>query len=165
MHRLPGRSEQQNSPPRTLCCPEPLICCTLLRPHRQERTDRGKGKRRRRSNKTRNCSASNRVTRFVGTAVKGTDDKGPLSDLTIALSAGVSLATQRVIDGGTALKQIRASAIDVPEKVPSPLPNLLLVGHLLPMLPMLATALQRLGNVLRSPRLLKNNRTLFLVFL
>ena len=43
------------------------------RPHRQERTDRGKGKRRRRSDKTRNCSASNRVTRFVGIAVKSTD--------------------------------------------------------------------------------------------
>ena len=33
---------------------------------------------RRRSNKTRNCSASSRVTRFVGIAVKGTDDIGPL---------------------------------------------------------------------------------------
>ena len=60
------------------------------RPHRQERTDRGKGKRRRWSNKTRNCSASIRLTRFVGMAVKGTDDNGPLCDLTIALSAGVS---------------------------------------------------------------------------
>ena len=58
--------------------------------HRQERTDKGKGKRRRRSNKTRNCSGSNRVTRFVGIAVKGTDDNGPLCDLIIALSAGVS---------------------------------------------------------------------------
>ena len=60
------------------------------RPHRQDRTDRGKGNRKRRSDKTRNCSASIRLTKFVGMAVKSTDDNGPLCDLTIALSAGVS---------------------------------------------------------------------------
>ena len=91
--------------------------------------------------------------------MKGTDDNGPLCDLTIALSAGVTVATQRVLDGGTALKLIRASAIHVP---PSPLPNLLLVGPLLPMLPMLATALQRLGDVLRNPGLRTDNQTLYL---
>ena len=71
-------------------------------------------------------------------AVKGTDDNEPLS-------TGVTCTTQRVLDGGTALKLLSTC-----QNVPSPLPNLLLVGPFLPMLPMLATALQRLGDVLQS---------------
>ena len=47
-------------------------------PHKQVRTDKGKGNRRRRSNNTRNGSASILDTRCSGIAVKGTDDKGPL---------------------------------------------------------------------------------------
>ena len=79
--------------------PRTFICCTLLgggqgrqedsHTGRSEQTG-GKGKRRRRSNKTRNCSASIRLTRFVGMGVKGTHDNGPRCDLTITLSAGVS---------------------------------------------------------------------------
>ena len=139
---FPVNPAPQHSPLRTLSSPEPLFYCTLLgaKRHREdghtdrnEEIDSGRGKTRLGTV----CSASTRHTQFVGMAVKRTDDNEPLS-------TGVTCTTQRVLDGGSALK------LPSSQKVPSPLPNLLLVGPFLPMLPMLATALQRLGDVLQS---------------
>ena len=61
------------------------------RPHGQERTKRSSGRRRRWSNRTGNGSGSTLVTRFTGIAVNGTDERGPLCDLTIARSGRESL--------------------------------------------------------------------------
>ena len=49
------------------------------RPHKQMHTVRGKGRRRRRSNNTRNGSESNVDTRWIGVAVKGTELNGHLA--------------------------------------------------------------------------------------
>ena len=46
----------------------------------------GRGKRRRRSNKTLNKCGSKRVSKFLETVEKGTPAKGPLCDLSYALS-------------------------------------------------------------------------------
>ena len=97
--RPPEISERWHSLLRNPSCPEALLCCTLRggakassgRPHRQVHTVKGKGRRKRRSNNTRNGSKSNLDTRWMGIAVKGTELNGPLCDLTCSCTASEAI--------------------------------------------------------------------------
>ena len=73
---------------------------------------------------SRNCWPSVRLVRFIGIAVKGTDDNGPLCDLTIGSVRWSELWPHNCSRWWDCTKLMRASATHVPHKVPSPLPTL-----------------------------------------